>query len=202
MTMDRKNLVQAHPWHGISPGAGAPQVVNAFIELVPSDSVKFEVDKESGHLKLDRPQKYSNFCPAMYGFIPQTFCGEGVAACGNGTSLKGDGDPLDILVLTEKQISHGSILVRAIPIGGIRMIDKGEADDKIIAVLEGDSVYGAFRECDELPPPVLKRISHYFLTYKDMPGQTTENQVIIGSTYSRAIAHTVIAASIQDYAKL
>ena len=120
--------------------------MNAFIEIVPTDTVKYELDKTTGCLNVDRPQKFSNVCPTLYGFIPQTYCGEEVGAfCAERSGregIDGDGDPMDICVLTEKAISHGDILVRAIPIGGLRMLDNEEADDKIVAVLEGDAVYG------------------------------------------------------------
>src|SRR4051812_22603230 len=87
-----------HPWHGISPGDLAPAAVQCFVEVVPSDTVKYEIDKVSGYLRVDRPQKYSNVCPALYGFIPQTYCGDSVAALSEektGLPLVGDGDPVD-----------------------------------------------------------------------------------------------------------
>jgi inorganic pyrophosphatase len=74
-----KLMFQAHPWHGIAPGKKAPETVNAFIEIVPTDAVKYELDKQSGHLHVDRPQRFSSKCPSLYGFIPQTFCGDHVA---------------------------------------------------------------------------------------------------------------------------
>src|SRR6185436_19144225 len=105
--------LQAHPWHGIPVGLDAPTVVNAFIEIVPTDTVKYEIDKASGHLKLDRPQQFSNVCPAPYGFVPQTWCHERVAALAmrrtGRTGIVGDGDPLDVCVLTERPITHGAI---------------------------------------------------------------------------------------------
>ena len=76
-SMDR--LFQAHPWHGVSPGAKSPEAVNAYIEIVPTDAVKYELDKASGHLRVDRPQRFSSMCPTLYGFIPQTYCGDQVA---------------------------------------------------------------------------------------------------------------------------
>ena len=116
-----KVLFQAHPWHGVPVGKDAPAVVNAFIELVPTDPVKYELDKETGHLRLDRPQRYSSLCPTLYGFVPQTYCGAEIGArCTERTGIPGivgDGDPLDICVLTEKSIAHGNLLVRARPIG-------------------------------------------------------------------------------------
>jgi inorganic pyrophosphatase len=73
-------LFQAHPWHGVNPGEKAPEEVSSYIEIVPTDVVKYELDKGSGHLRVDRPQRFSSMCPTLYGFIPQTFCGEEVAA--------------------------------------------------------------------------------------------------------------------------
>ena len=103
-------LCKPHPWHGISPGDEAPHAVNCFVEVVPSDTVKYEIDKVSGYLRVDRPQKYSNVCPALYGFIPQTFCGDSVAEYAGqktGRTLEGDGDPLDVCVLTDRPIQIG-----------------------------------------------------------------------------------------------
>ena len=106
---------------------------------MPTDTVKYEMDKDTGILRMDRPQQYSNVCPSLYGFMPQTLCGDRVAAlCMERTGRRGivgDGDPMDICVLTEREIPHGDILVEAMPIGGLRMIDGDEADDKIVAVL-------------------------------------------------------------------
>ena len=195
--------LQAHPWHGIAVGADAPTIVNAFIEIVPADTVKYEIDKASGHLKLDRPQRFSNVCPAPYGFVPQTWCHDRVAALAmRGTSrtgVVGDGDPLDICVLTERPITHGAILLRALPIGGLRLLDKGEADDKIIAVLVDDPAYGAFRDLDRVPEPIVDRLRHYFLTYKDLPDQARARTTEIAEVYGVAGAHEVIRASIDDY---
>src|SRR5882724_3946998 len=138
-------MFQAHPWHGV-PARRSNGELQAFIEIVPTDAVKYELDKASGHLRLDRPQRYSSLCPTLYGFIPRTYCGRQIGArsaerTGAG-SLKGDGDPLDICVLTEKSVAHGNLLATVRPIGGLRMIDGNEADDKIIAVLHDDVAYG------------------------------------------------------------
>ncbi len=194
---------KSHPWHGVSIGDDAPKIVTSYIEVVPTDTVKYEVDKVSGYLKIDRPQKYSNVIPALYGFIPQTYCGEEIAKhCMEKTgkkNIKGDGDPLDICVLTEKTIPHGDILAIARPIGGIRMIDGNEADDKIIAVLRNDVVYSKYNDITELPELVVERLKHYFLTYKNMPG--LEKKVEITDIYSVDEAHDVINHSMDDYTK-
>ncbi|MFN4812993.1 MAG: inorganic pyrophosphatase [Bacteroidia bacterium] len=193
---------RAHPWHGISLGNNFPEQVNVYIEIVPSDTVKYEIDKESGYLKIDRPQKFSNIIPALYGFIPQTYCGKTVAALssdktGKGT-LKGDGDPLDICVLSERNITHGDILLRAIPIGGFRLIDRGEADDKIIAVMANDEVYREFKDLNDCPEAIVNRLKHYFLTYKNMPG-LDHHICEITEAYGKEEALEVIKRSAFDY---
>jgi inorganic pyrophosphatase len=192
----------AHPWHGVSIGRKAPVVVTVYVEMVPTDTVKYELDKETGLLRVDRPQKYSNVCPDLYGFVPRTYCDREVAAyCGERTGRKdlvGDGDPLDICVLTEKQIAHGNILVEAIPVGGLRMLDGNEVDDKLVAVLSGDAVFGGFREISDCPPVLLDRLRHYFLTYKQGPDDP-HTRCEITHVYGRDEAHEVIRRSQTDY---
>jgi inorganic pyrophosphatase len=195
-------LFQAHPWHGVAPGADAPATVNAYIEIVPTDAVKYELDKPSGHLRVDRPQRFSSMCPTPYGFIPQTFCGDRVAELCESrtgrTGIRGDGDPMDICVLTERPAAHGDFFVRARPIGGLRMIDGAEADDKIIAVLESDVTYGHIQEIADAPPGLIDRLRHYFLSYKQLP-QDAPRRVEIADVYDRTEAEDVIRRSIQDY---
>ena len=195
-------MFKPHPWHGISPGDRVPEMLQCFIEVVPSDTFKYEIDKVSGYLKIDRPQKYSNICPALYGFVPQTYCGEAVAAFSSektGRTLLGDGDPLDICVLTDRPIGHGNILVECIPIGGFRMVDDNEADDKIIAVMKSDATYGSWTDIDNAPKSILDRLSHYFLTYKQAP-DATSTACEITHTYGVEEAHEVIRRSMSDYA--
>ena len=192
---------KSHPWHGVDIGKNAPDQITCFVEMVTTDTVKYEVDKVSGYLKIDRPQKYSNVLPALYGFVPQTLCHKKVAELAiektGREDIKGDYDPLDICILTEKSISHGNILAEAIPIGGFRLIDRNQADDKIIAVLKDDAVYGAMREIAECPAPVIERLKHYFLTYKDLPN--TKLDVEITHTYDAKEAKEVILRSMEDY---
>jgi inorganic pyrophosphatase len=197
-------LFKPHPWHGIPIGENCPNSVTAYIEMVPADTVKYEIDKETGYRKVDRPQKFSNYLPALYGFVPQTYCDERIreyAELRSGKTVnKGDGDPLDICVLTERNITSGDIILEAIPIGGFRMIDKGEADDKIIAVLKQDEIYGHLTYVQDCPATLIDRLKHYFLTYKNMPGQ--ENKAVeITHTYGAIEAHEVIRRSIKDYNK-
>ncbi len=196
---------QAHPWHGIRIHQNSPTTVLSFIEIVPSDTVKYEVDKASGHLMINRPQVYSNICPANYGFIPRSYCGKNVATlCEQATGrsgIIGDGDPLDICVLSEKLIPSGNFLLEAVPIGGFRMIDNGEADDKIIAVLKDDAVYGSWSDVTECPEALIARLKHYFLTYKNLPGSGRE-VCEIPQIYGKQDAFKVIEASYRDYIDL
>jgi inorganic pyrophosphatase len=196
---------RAHPWHGVPIGEDAPQIVTTYIEIVPSDTVKYELDKATGILRVDRPQKFSNVCPSHYGFIPQTYCGDRVAARltrrSGRQAVVGDGDPLDICVLTEKVIPHGDILLKAIPVGGLSMIDGNEADDKIIAVMAGDGVYGGWRDLGDCPKTLIERLRHYFLTYKNVPGEQVA-EVEISEVYGRDEALAVIQSSHEDYLAL
>ena len=192
---------KSHPWHGIDIGNESPEIVTCFIEMVPRDTVKYEVDKISGYLRIDRPQKYSNTFPGLYGFLPQTFCSSLVAdycmqKTGR-TGIKGDGDPLDVCVMTENEIVHGNIIVLAKPIGGFRLLDGDSADDKIIAVLKDDAVYGNYKDIVDVPQFVLDRLKHYFLTYKDMPGK--KKDVEITDIYGADEAKEVIIRSMEDY---
>jgi inorganic pyrophosphatase len=195
-------MFQAHPWHGVSPGADAPATLNAYMEIVPTDVVKYELDKTSGHLRVDRPQRYSSLCPTPYGFIPQTYCGDQVAAlCAMRTGLtgiKGDGDPMDICVLTEKTFAQGAFFLRARPIGGLRMIDGHQADDKIIAVLEFDVAFGHIEDISGSPQGLIDRLKHYFLSYKQLPGDAPRRVEIV-DVYGREEALDVIERSRNDY---
>ena len=187
------------------PGPKAPELCTCYVEIVPTDTVKYELDKASGLLKIDRPQLYSNVVPSLYGFIPRTYCSTQVAArCAerNGRAgLFGDGDPIDVCVLTEKTISHGDLLVTAHPIGGLRLVDRGEVDDKILAVLKDDALYGGITELVQLPKKLVDRISHYFLTYKQPPDAATSTCEIV-EVYDRTEAYEVIRRSFADYAAL
>jgi inorganic pyrophosphatase len=196
---------KAHPWHGIPIGENAPEEVTVFIEIVPSDTVKYEVDKETGYLKIDRPQQYSNVVPANYGFVPQTYSSANIADLARKKSegieiARGDGDPLDILVLSEHHIPRGDIILKARPIGGFCLIDGGEADDKIIATLKGDKVFEQYADISELPKGILERFEHYFLTYKNLPDAPRRCE--IAYSYGREESYETIRAAIADYRDL
>lgn len=194
-----------HPWHGLEARPGGDKtLVNAFIEIVPNDRVKYEIDKDSGYLMVDRPQKFSNIVPSLYGFIPQTYSGDKLADYTKKLlgrdDLFGDGDPLDLCVLTEKPITHGDLILKAIPIGGFRMIDDGEVDDKIIAVLKDDPIYSLWKDVKECPSTIIDGLRHYFLTYKEIPGSSQNSKIEIAQTYGAEEAERVIRLSQEDYA--
>lgn len=198
---DHISKYMPHPWHGIETGPQNPDLVHAYIEMTPHDTVKYEIDKVTGFLQVDRPQKYSNIIPALYGFVPRTYCGKSVAdRCmerTGRTGIIGDHDPMDICVLTERNITHGNILMTVRPIGGFRMIDRGEADDKLVGILNVDEVYAGWKTLEDCPPNLIQRLKHYFLTYKQMPH--AEAKCEITESYGREEALNMIELSVQDY---
>lgn len=185
-----------HPWHGLPAGIDPPRVVHAYIEMTPFDFVKYEIDKTTGYLKVDRPQSTSSQPPTLYGFIPQTFCGPKVGALSPKAS-RGDGDPMDICVFSERQITKSEVILNAQVVGGIQMIDREEADDKIVAVLLQDNLWGEVQDISELSKSLIDRLTHYFLTYKRLPGQ--EVKVSIEKVYGAKEALEVVRASMEDY---
>ncbi|HDZ08422.1 inorganic pyrophosphatase [Pseudohongiella sp.] len=185
-----------HPWHGLEVGPDLPRVVNAYIEISPFDQMKYEIDKDTGYLCIDRPQRTSAQQPTLYGFIPRTYCGNRVRDLMPGTEC-GDGDPLDICVISERPIDRTEILIKAKVVGGLPMNDGGEADDKIIAIVQDDPAYGHMNDISELPPILVERIAHYFNTYKMVPGKS--NKVSIGAAYGFDHATTVLQAAMADY---
>ena len=186
-----------HPWHGLDVGPDAPRVVYSYIEITPFDTVKYEIAKTTGYLMVDRPARTSSLPPSLYGFIPKTYCGPRIAAMMDGAKC-GDGDPLDICVVSERPISRAEVILKSRVVGGLPMLDGGEADDKIIAVLDNDNLWGGISEVSELPGALVDRLRHYFSTYKLIPGEK-DHDVVIGPTYGREHAERVIAAAIEDY---
>ena len=168
-----------HPWHDISFGEESPQIVQAIIEISRGSKAKYEVDKESGLLKLDRVLHAAFYYPINYGFIPKTFAG--------------DNDPLDILVLSQIDFEPLSI-VSAKVIGVMRMIDKG-IDDKIIAVCQNDISVSHINSLEELPPHLMSEIKHFFEQYKKLE-QTT---VKVDEFYGKEKAYEIINESIVEY---
>ena len=186
-----------HPWHGLDAGLDAPKVVNAYIEITPFDTIKYEIDKATGYLRVDRPQTGSAQPPTLYGFVPRTYCGKRVAALSAPGVVKADGDPIDICVISERAITRSEIVLRARVVGGLQMIDDEEADDKIVAVLESDLFWGPIQDINGLPPALLDRLTHYFATYKLLPGK--QSKVRIERLYQREHAQAVVLASMEDY---
>ena len=185
-----------HPWHGLEVGPKPPGLLNVFVEITPFDLIKYEVDKASGYLRVDRPQRGSSYPPSLYGFIPRTYCAERVKGL-SPRSVRGDGDPLDACVVSERHIARSEVLLRARVVGGLQMVDGGDADDKIIAVLDNDHVYSSARDISDLPAVLVERMQHYFSTYKLVPGKA--GTVSIERVYGRSHALRVVRAAMADY---
>lgn len=185
-----------HPWHGLEVGPKPPQLVHAYIEITPFDLMKYEIDKTTGYLRVDRPQRSSSQPPALYGFIPRTYCDERVAKLSS-TATKGDGDPLDICVISERPINRSEVILNSRVVGGIDVNDGGEADDKIIAVLQNDNVWGMANDVSDLPHILIERLSHYFATYKMILGE--ESKLQVERVYGREHALKVVEAAMADY---
>jgi inorganic pyrophosphatase len=185
-----------HPWHGLEVGPDPPYLVHAFIEITPFDHIKYEVDKITGYLRVDRPQRSSSLPPSLYGFVPRTYCADRVGGLVS-AGRHGDGDPLDICVLSERPISRAEVVMNARVVGGILMVDRDEADDKIIAVLQNDAFWGNARDIGDLPEILIERLRHYFATYKLIPGEAPH--VSIESVYGADHAHQVVRAAMDDY---
>ena len=169
-------------WHDINPDRIQPGSFEALIEIPNGCKAKYELDKETGLLKLDRILYTSTVYPANYGFIPRT--------------LADDGDPLDVLVLCNEPI-YPMTLVNCSPIGVIKMIDGGELDEKIIAVPTGDPTYKSFTDISELPKHKFDEMMHFFEVYKTLEHKTTTVKEIA----HRAEALSIIKKCIETYAK-
>lgn len=169
-----------HPWHGASYGSKIPEYVNAMIEIPQGSRTKYEIDKETGLLKLDRVIYSSFHYPVNYGFIPQT--------------LGLDNDPLDILVLCSQSIQP-LCLVQATVIGNMQMIDSGEEDDKIIAVATKDPSVNHYTDINDLPHHFINELRNYFEQYKVLENK----EVKIDAFQSKAEAYNIIHAAIELY---
>ena len=185
-----------HPWHGLEVGPDPPSLVHAYIEITPFDLAKYEIDKTTGYLRLDRPQPTSSLPPTIYGFVPRTFCGPRVTRLSRVTN-RSDEDPLDICVFSEHLIGRPEVLINARIVGGMHFVDRGEADDKMIAVLEGDAFWDRVKDLRDIPSGLLERLRHYFTTYKQLPGKKAA--VECHGYYDRKHACKVMQAAIQDY---
>lgn len=170
----------AHPWHDVEPGDRAPEVVNSIIEIPKSSRAKYELDKPSGLLKLDRVIYSSVYYPANYGFIPQTY-GK-------------DGDPLDILVLSQIAVQPLCLLSAKV-IGVMRMLDQGESDDKIIAVADDDTSVNYINEINEMPQSFFDEIAHFFEEYKRLE----HKEVVVEDFQDKGTAMGIVNEAINDY---
>jgi inorganic pyrophosphatase len=169
-----------HPWHEVSPGDNTPEIVNAIIEIPKGSKAKYEIDKESGLLKLDRVLFSSVMYPANYGFIPKTYCD--------------DKDPLDILVLCSIDVFPMS-MIEAKVIGVMHMVDNGEQDDKIIAVAKNDMSVNYINDLNELPPHAMTEIVRFFKDYKKLEDKNVTIEHLLGKRY----AHKVITEALELY---
>jgi len=173
-------LTIAHPWHGVSYGEQAPRIVNAVVEIPQGTRAKYEIDKESGLLKLDRVIYSSFYYPCNYGFIPQTY-GD-------------DRDPLDILVLTSQSV-QALCIMQAKVVGVMQMIDSGDADDKIIAVAANDPSVNHYNNMEELPKHFFDELRHFFEEYKKLENKT----VVVNEFGDKTTALKIIEDAIQSY---
>ncbi|MFY0624739.1 MAG: inorganic diphosphatase [Reichenbachiella sp.] len=171
-----------NPWHSVMIGSRTPEFVQGIIEIPKNTRAKYELDKESGLLILDRVLYSSINYPANYGFIPRTYCD--------------DGDPLDILILSQIDVVPMCI-VSAKVIGVMGMLDEGEADDKIIAVAENDMSINHINDINELPPHFTKELSSFFEDYKKLENKTVQ----VEEFQNKEVAHRIIQKSIEDYQK-
>src|ERR1700741_173517 len=172
--------IVSHPWHGISAGDKAPRVVNAVVEIPQGSREKYEIDKDSGLLKLDRIIFSSFYYPCNYGFIPQTY-GD-------------DKDPLDILVITSQPV-QALCLMEAKVVGVMQMVDSGDADDKIIAVAAHDPSVNHYNNIEELPKHFFEELRHFFEEYKKLENKT----VVVEEFGDKTTALKVIEEAVKAY---
>ncbi len=196
MPASQYHSYRSHPWHGLPAGPDPPRVLNAYIEMTPFDLMKYEVDKATGYLAVDRPQMGSSLSPTPYGLVPQTYCGVRVGRLTD-RAEGGDGDPLDICVITERFISRAEVILRARVIGVVKTLDHQLADDKILAVLANDTLWSQAHDIADLPVPIVDRLRHYFATYKTLPGKPDRVEVL--GVYGCEKALAVVEAALADY---
>ncbi len=173
-------------WHDMDPAAITPTDFSAVIEIPKGSKCKYELDKYTGLLRLDRVLYTSTHYPANYGFIPRTYAD--------------DGDPLDVLVLCSEPI-YPLTLIRVYSIGVMRMVDGGKMDDKIIAIPFSDPTYFGISSIDELPPHIFDEIMHFFTVYKQLENKQTAVKTLLDRKEAEAIIQEAIAAYNRDFVK-
>ena len=171
-------------WHDIDPSRVTPESFTAVIEIPAGSKKKYELDKETGHLILDRILYTSTHYPTNYGLIPRTYAD--------------DNDPLDVLVLSSEVIQPLS-LVRCYPIGVITMIDNGRNDEKIIAIPFGDPTYTCYRDISEIPPHIFDEMSHFFRVYKELEGKQTAVNEVLGAAEAQSVVQNAIDGYVKEY---
>ena len=181
LSLNQSNMT--HPWHGVEVGDEVPEVVNCIIEIPKGSRLKYELDKKSGLLRLDRVLFSAVFYPENYGFIPQTYCD--------------DNDPLDIVLISEAPIQPLTI-VEAKVIGVMQMLDSGEADDKIIAVALNDMSVNYINNIDQLPPHFIVELKNFFEEYKKLE---KNKEVKVQEFQNKKVAYEIIRKSVEAYKK-
>ncbi len=175
-----RNYPVLHPWHSQEIGENPPEFLNAVIEIPKDSKVKYELDKRSGFIKVDRVLYGPYVYPANYGFIPQTYCD--------------DGDPLDIMVYCQQPIYPRTIAPARV-IGGLKMFDQGQGDDKIFAVMEGDPAYKGIRDISQMPDYLLQELKEFFTNYKNLE----KKEVEVIDFYGREQALEAVSSALALY---
>ncbi len=188
-----------HPWHGLAAGPDVPRIVHAYIEMSRFDDIKYEIDKTTGYMRVDRPQLTSSQPPTLYGFIPRTYCGTRIHEL-SPKSERGDHDPLDICVISERPLNRAEVILNARVVGALKAIDTGEADDKIIAILQNDTFWQSVNDISEVPIVLVNRLRHYFSTYKMIPGEPS--RMSVEGVVGREEAYELIRAAMADYEEM
>jgi inorganic pyrophosphatase len=172
-----------HPWHDVTPGEHLPNEFNTLVEIPMGSSVKYELDKKTGLLRLDRVLYSAVYYPANYGFIPQTFAE--------------DDDPLDVMVLCQEPLAPLTLVTSRV-IGLMTMVDAGKKDHKVLAVAVDDPEFNSFREASELPGHRLMMLRRFFQDYKLLEGKSVE----VDEIQPAATALPIIEESLQRYSQL
>ena len=175
---------RSHPWHDLSPGDKVPREFNAVIDIPLGSNLKYELDKDSGLIRMDRVLYSAVYYPANYGFIPRT--------------LADDHDPLDVLVLCQEAVVPLTIM-HARAIGLMTMIDSGDKDHKVIAVATADPEYNSYREVRELPPHKMATVRRFFQDYKKLEGKKVEVDKILPSARALPIIKKSLVRYLEEY---
>ncbi len=189
-TLEKSSLSQAHPWHGVDPKDGKEGLL-VFIENTPLALMKYEVDEKSGILKIDTPLETSSLPPAAYGFVPRTLCGARVAQLN--ARLRGDRAALDVYVLSERQLEVSGVLAEVRIVGGVAVKDESFVDDKLIAVLCRDAVYGHIEDIVDVPVYALDRICHF------LAQESASRSIEVGDPFGCDRANALLQAALDDY---